>query len=157
DPRAALAATGDRTRAMVPVHLFGRPAELPTAPCPIIEDAAQSIGAGPPRGVAAALSFFPTKTVGALGDARAVITNHAAFADPAAILRVHGASPRYHHVAIGGNFRLDALQAAVLRTKLAHLAARLASRRDRAASYRRLFASARVPSELQLPAEHPAH
>ena len=103
------------TRAIVPVNLFGRPAALAGVAVSVIEDAAQTIGAGPPRGLAAALSFFPTKNLGALGDAGAVLTNDAALADRVALLRSHGARPKYHHVAIGGNFRLDAMQAAVLR------------------------------------------
>jgi dTDP-4-amino-4,6-dideoxygalactose transaminase len=157
DPRAALAACTEKTRAIVAVNLFGRPAELPAAPCAVVEDAAQSIGGGPPRGIAAALSFFPTKNLGALGDAGAVLTNDAALADRIALLRNHGARPKYHHEAIGGNFRLDALQAAILRVKLPHLAATTAARRARAACYRELFAAARVPAELRLPGDHPAH
>jgi dTDP-4-amino-4,6-dideoxygalactose transaminase len=152
DPRAALSACSDRTRAVVPVHLFGHPATLPLAPCPIVEDAAQSLGAGPLRGRAAAVSFFPTKNLGALGDAGAVLT-----ADRIALLRVHGARPKYHHLAIGGNFRLDPLQAAVLRAKLPHLAAWNAARRSHAARYRALFAAKRLPPELRLPVPHDAH
>lgn len=158
DPRAALSACTPRTRAIVTVNLFGRPADLPVeAPCPIIEDAAQSIGAAGPRGLAATLSFFPTKNLGALGDAGAIITNDPGVADRVALLRTQGARPKYHHVAVGGNFRLDALQAAVLRVKLAHLARATALRRSHAAHYRALFAAARMPPELQLPPEHPAH
>src|SRR2546421_65749 len=73
DPAAALAACTSRTRAIVPVHLFGHPATNPAAPCPVVEDAAHTTGATPLRGVAAALSFFPTKNLGALGDAGAVL------------------------------------------------------------------------------------
>ena len=157
DPRSALAACSERTRAVIAVHLFGRPAELPAAPCPVIEDAAQSLGAGPVCGRAAALSFFPTKNLGALGDAGAVLTDDAALADRIALLRTQGARPKYHHLAIGGNFRLDPLQAAVLRTKLPHLAAWTAARRRHAERYRALFAAAKLPAELRLPAPHPAH
>jgi len=157
DPRAALSVCSDRTRAVVPVHLFGHPATLPLAPCPIVEDAAQSLGAGPLRGRAAAVSFFPTKNLGALGDAGAVLTDDPALADRIALLRVHGARPKYHHLAIGGNFRLDPLQAAVLRAKLPHLAAWNAARRSHADRYRALFAATRLPPELRLPAPHDAH
>ena len=157
DPRLAAAASGPRTRAVVPVHLFGRPAALPQVACPIVEDAAQAIGAGRPAGAAAALSFFPTKNLGALGDAGAVLTDDAALADRLALLRSHGARPKYEHHAIGGNFRLDALQAAVLRAKLPRLPALTAARRAHAAAYRGLLAAAPVPPELRLPAPHPAH
>lgn len=157
DPRRAVAAVTERTRAVVPVHLFGHPAALPAAPCPIVEDAAQSLGAGPVRGRAAAVSFFPTKNLGALGDAGAVLTDDAELADRIALLRTQGARPKYHHVAIGGNFRLDPLHAAVLRAKLPHLPAWTAARRAHAERYRALFAAARVPPELRLPAPHPAH
>jgi dTDP-4-amino-4,6-dideoxygalactose transaminase len=157
DPRAALGALGARTRAIVPVHLFGHPATLPDAPCAIIEDAAQSLGAGPVRGRAAAVSFFPTKNLGAIGDAGAVLTDDPALADRIALLRTHGARPKYHHLAIGGNFRLDPLHAAVLRAKLPRLAPWNTARRGHADRYRALFAAARVPSELRLPAPHAAH
>jgi dTDP-4-amino-4,6-dideoxygalactose transaminase len=157
DPAAALAASGARTRAIVPVHLFGHPAALPVAPCPIVEDAAQSLGAGPVRGRAAAVSMFPTKNLGAIGDAGAVLTDDAELADRIAVLRTQGARPKYHHVMIGGNFRLDALQAAVLSAKLPHLTAWNAARRRHADHYRALFAAARLPPELRLPAPDAAH
>ncbi len=162
DPRAALAACSDRTAAIASVHLFGRLAALPDAPgvpdrVAIVEDAAQSLGAGPVRGRAAAVSFFPTKNAGALGDAGAVLTDDAELADRIALLRGHGARPKYHHLAIGGNFRLDPLQAAVLRAKLPHLAGWTVARRNHAARYRALFAAARIPAELRLPAPDPSH
>jgi len=156
DPRAALATCSSRTRAIVSVNLFGLRAALPaTTAIPIIEDSAHSLGA--PRGLAAALSFFPTKNLGALGDAGAVLTNDATLADRIALLRTHGARPKYHHLVTGGNFRLDALQAAVLRTKLVHLARFTAARRTNAAHYRTLFAAAKLPPELRLPAHTDAH
>ena len=158
DPAAALAACTPKTRAIVPVHIFGHPAELPAgAPCPIVEDAAQSLGTGPVRGIAAAVSFFPTKNLGALGDAGAVLTGDAAFADRIALIRTHGARPKYHHLELGGNFRLDALQAAVLRVKLAHLDHRTAARRASAARYRELFAAMKLPPDVRMPAHHPDH
>jgi dTDP-4-amino-4,6-dideoxygalactose transaminase len=140
---------------VITVNLFGALAPLPTVPCPVIEDAAHSLGAGPPRGIVAAHSFFPTKNLGALGDAGAVLTDDESLAERIALLRAHGARPKYHHVAIGGNFRLDALQAAVLHTKLAHLAGWTEARRAHARLYRELIAAASLPVE-PLPAD-PAH
>jgi dTDP-4-amino-4,6-dideoxygalactose transaminase len=157
DPRAALSVSGACTRAIVPVHLFGHPASLPVAPCAIVEDAAQSVGAARGPGNTAAVSFFPTKNLGALGDAGAVLTDDPALADRVALLRTQGARPKYHHLAVGGNFRLDPLQAAVLRAKLPHLAGWNAARRRHADRYRELFAAARLPPELRLPAAHDAH
>jgi dTDP-4-amino-4,6-dideoxygalactose transaminase len=139
------------------VHLFGRLAALPAVDVPVVEDAAQSLGTGAPRGIAAAYSFFPTKNVGAVGDAGAVVTADAALADRITLLRSHGARPKYHHVAIGGNFRLDALQAAVLRVKLAGLATTTATRRAHAADYRARFAAAKLPAELRLPVATDEH
>ncbi|MGN6109705.1 MAG: DegT/DnrJ/EryC1/StrS family aminotransferase [Kofleriaceae bacterium] len=156
-PDRVLAACGERTRAVISVHLHGHPAELPAAPIPVIEDAAHTLIETPLRGIAAALSFFPTKNLGALGDAGAVVTDDPGLADRLRLLRTHGARPKYHHVAVGGNFRLDALQAAVLRAKLPHLAGWNAMRRAHAARYRALFAAAKLPPELRLPADHPAH
>ncbi|HVV81869.1 MAG TPA: DegT/DnrJ/EryC1/StrS family aminotransferase [Kofleriaceae bacterium] len=158
DPQAAAAAVTPHTRAVLPVHLFGLRASPAPVAVPIVEDAAQAIGSGPPRGLAATLSFFPTKNLGALGDGGAVLTDDDALAARLALLRRHGAEARYHHVAVGGNFRLDALQAAVLRAKLPHLAAWTEARRAHAARYRRLFASAGLAgAELTLPPDEPGH
>jgi dTDP-4-amino-4,6-dideoxygalactose transaminase len=158
DPSRALAACTSKTRAIITVHLHGHPAVVPVgAPCPVIEDAAHSVVGTPLRGLAAALSFFPTKNLGALGDAGAVLTDDPALADRIALLRTQGARPKYHHVAVGGNFRLDALQAAILRTKLPHLAGWTAGRRAHAARYRERFAAASLPPELRLPADHDGH
>ncbi len=151
DPVAAATACSSRTRAVVPVNLFGAPASMPAVPCPVIEDAAQSIGL-PLRGLAAALSFFPTKNLGALGDGGAIVTNDGDLADRLALLRTHGARPKYRHHVMGGNFRLDALQAAILRAKLRTLAASTQARRDHAARYGALFAGVVLPPELRLPA-----
>jgi len=156
DPAAAETACSARTKAVVTVNLFGMPATVPAVPCPVIEDAAQSIGV-PLRGAAATLSFFPTKNLGALGDGGAVITNDAVLADRVILLRTQGARPKYHHVAVGGNFRLDAIQAAVLRAKLPRLDSWTRARRQHAARYRDLFAAANLPPELRLPAHHDAH
>ena len=156
-PRAVESMITRRTRAIVPVHLFGHPAAIPVTDIAVIEDAAQSITGSPLRGLAGALSFFPTKNLGAVGDAGAVTTNDPSLARRVQLLRTHGASPKYHHIALGGNFRLDALQAAVLRTKLPHLAAWTAKRREHAQHYRELFAAARVPAELAMPPSHRDH
>jgi dTDP-4-amino-4,6-dideoxygalactose transaminase len=157
DPLAAATACTAKTKVVVPVHLFGRPATLPEGEIAVVEDAAQSISAAPVRGRAAALSFFPTKNLGALGDAGAVITDDDALADRVALLRHHGARAKHHHVAIGGNFRLDALQAAILRAKLGYLERWTQARRACAARYRALLAAARVPAELRIPADDPGH
>ncbi len=156
-PQLAASACTPRTRAVITVNLFGALAAMPAVPCPVVEDSAQSLGAGPVRGIASTVSFFPTKNLGALGDAGAVLTDDSALADRIALLRTHGARPKYHHVALGGNFRLDALQAAVLRAKLAHFAAAVAARRELAARYRSLFAAATLPPELRLPAVDSSH
>lgn len=154
DPAALAAATaGPRVKAALVVHLFGRPATWPRLTVPVIEDAAQAIGAAPVRGAAAALSFFPTKNLGACGDGGAVVTDDDDLAERIALVRNHGARPKYHHVAIGGNFRLDALQAAILDAKLPHLAAWTAARRAIAARYRDGLADL----ELVVPVDEPAH
>lgn len=158
DPARAGGRCSAHTRAIITVNLYGRPAELPDlGPLPVVEDAAQSIAAATVRGKASTLSFFPTKNLGAVGDAGAVLTDDEAFADRVRLLRNHGAKPKYHHPAIGGNFRLDALQAAVLRVKLPHLADWTAARRRNADTYRRLFAASTCPPEVRMPSDAPDH
>lgn len=157
DPGGAAAACGSRTRAVIPVHLFGRPATLPAVPVPIVEDAAQAIGACKVAGLASCLSFFPSKNLGAMGDGGALVTDDVAFADKVALLRAHGSKPKYVHHLVGGNFRLDALQAALLRVKLPRLPAWTAARRANADRYRRLFAAAALPPEVVLPTDTPDH
>lgn len=158
DERAAAGACGSRTRAVVTVHLFGRPAAIPRVAVPVVEDAAQAIGAAPVAGAASCLSFFPSKNVGALGDAGAVCTDDADLADRIRLMRAHGSRPKYVHHVVGGNFRLDAIQAAVLRVKLPLLAAWTARRRANAARYRALFQGrAGVPAELVLPPDSEGH
>lgn len=156
DPEAALAAATSKTTAMMPVNLYGRLARLPKTNIPIIEDAAQSVGCGSPRGLAAGYSFFPTKNVGALGDAGAVATNDEDFADRLRLLRTHGGRPKYFHAAVGGNFRIDALQAAVLRIKLRRLDTWNATRRENAARYSELFSTANR-SDIRPPEDSPEH
>ena len=156
-PKAAASAVSDKTRVIVPVNLFGRLADLPTAKVPIVEDAAQSIGTGPPRGIAASLSFFPTKNLGAFGDGGAVLTNDPALADKITLLRSQGSRPKYHHSVIGGNFRLDALQAALLRVKLPKLREWTDARRKNADGYRRRFADLKVADQVIVPSDVPDH
>ncbi len=158
DAADALRRTTSRTKAYLPVHLFGRPARtapLQRAALPIVEDAAQALGApGVGKlGKLATLSFFPSKNLGAAGDAGMVVTDDSELADRLRLLRAHGSRPKYVHHLIGGNFRLDALQAAVLRAKLPHLAAWNRQRRSNVERYRQGLAGA----SLTLPEEAPDH
>ncbi len=155
DPARAEAAISERTRAVMPVHLFGQPAAIPrTHGIPVVEDAAQALGARTDAGPVGALgafgcfSFFPSKNLGCFGDGGLVTAADPALADAARVLRVHGGAPKYFHAVIGGNFRLDPLQAAVLRVKLPHLDRWTKGRRDNAALYDRLFAEAALDPEL---------
>lgn len=164
-------AVTDRTRAIMPVHLYGRVADMDpilevasTRGIPVVEDAAQAIGAFDHRrrqagsmGAFGCFSFFPSKNLGAFGDAGMVTAQDASLAERARILRVHGASPKYYHSLIGGNFRIDALQAAILRVKLRHLPGWTAARRDNAARYRQLFAEAGLEGRVRLPEDEPGH
>jgi dTDP-4-amino-4,6-dideoxygalactose transaminase len=159
DIEKAVARLSSRTRAIIPVHLFGRMARterlaelVPDTPC--IEDAAQSIGArrhgraSGSAGIAGCLSFFPAKNLGALGDGGLVLTSDDALSTRVRSLRTHGSSPgrKYHHDFVGGNFRLDELQAALLRVKLPHLEEWSEARRRNAARYRSLLHG--LPLEL---------
>jgi dTDP-4-amino-4,6-dideoxygalactose transaminase len=150
DPARVEAALTPRTRAIMAVHLYGLSCDLGPLldlgrrrSIAVLEDAAQAIGAddqGRPVGsssAAATLSFFPTKNLGGLGDGGAILTEDDALAARARLLRVHGDAGNYTHVALGTNARLDALQAAFLRTKLRHLPAWTEARRALAAQYRR--------------------
>jgi dTDP-4-amino-4,6-dideoxygalactose transaminase len=157
DAAAAESAVRAKTRAVIVVDLYGQPAVHPKVDVPIIEDAAQSLGARPVSGALYATSFFPTKNLGGFGDGGAVLTNDEALADQVRVLRNQGARPKYFHSAIGGNFRLDALQAALLRVKLPHLAAWTQARRANAARYRQLFGAGNVPAEVRLPTDSPGH
>ena len=166
DPTAVAAAITARTRAIIPVHLFGCSAEMTPiletaakAGIAVIEDAAQAIGARyhgrPVRGLGtlACFSFFPSKNLGAFGDGGLVTTNDPALARRLRLVRNHGAEPKYFHKIVGANFRLDALQAAVLRVKLPHLAAWTAARRRNADRYRELLAPLSAKGRVRLPVE----
>ena len=166
DPGAIEAAITPRTRAIIPVHLYGQSADMDPINAiaarheiPVIEDAAQAIGAGykgrraGTLAASAAFSFYPSKNLGGFGDAGMVTTDDPAMAKSVARLRVHGMEPKYHHHEVGFNSRLDALQAAVLRVKLRHLDAWTEARRDVADRYRTFFADDGLDELVTLPAE----
>src|SRR4030095_6048405 len=168
DSTAVEAACTPATKAIIPVHLFGLTADLDPIleiarrrQIAVIEDAAQAIGARRNGRVAGAqgelgcLSVFPSKTLGAFGDGGAVMTNDASLARTIRILRNHGSEPKYFHSIVGGNFRLDALQAAVLRVKARHLAAWTDGRRRNAVTYRRLIQDAGLEAQVRVPVEPP--
>jgi dTDP-4-amino-4,6-dideoxygalactose transaminase len=145
DSAQALSLKSARTRAVIPVHLYGQCAPLADyhdAGLTVIEDAAQAMGATDAAGAKAGglgamgcFSFFPTKTLGGFGDGGMVTTNNPDLADRLRLVRVHGARPKFHHNLVGGNFRLDTLQAALLRIKLPHLDAWGAMRQALASRY----------------------
>jgi dTDP-4-amino-4,6-dideoxygalactose transaminase len=160
----------DRTRAIIPVHLYGQMADMDATMrvaekygLIVIEDAAQAIGAehqgrrAGSIGQYGCFSFFPSKNLGAAGDGGMVVTNDAKRAEKLRCLRGHGAKPKYHHKIIGGNFRLDAIQAAVVSAKLPHLDHWTAARQRNANRYDQLFAetgltsAAKGPSQVTLP------
>lgn len=157
-PELIEAAITDRTRAIMPVHLFGQMAEMDSVMeiarrhnLYVIEDAAQAIGAEYRERRAGSIgdfgcfSFYPTKNLGGFGDAGMVTTNDPRLAERVRLLRNHGYTARYYNKEVGGNFRLDAIQAAVLRVKLKKLDAWTAARQRNAARYRTLFAEAQIP------------
>jgi dTDP-4-amino-4,6-dideoxygalactose transaminase len=179
DPAAIEAAITPRTRAIIPVHLFGQMADMdPIIEIAkrrnliVIEDAAQAIGAeykgrrAGSIGDYGCLSFFPSKNLGGAGDGGMVVAQDAARADRLRQTRNHGGRERYFHEFVGGNFRLDALQAAILQVKLKYLDAWSAGRQRNAARYRELFAASgravedtaalRAHGQLVLPREAPA-
>jgi dTDP-4-amino-4,6-dideoxygalactose transaminase len=161
--------TGGKIKALMPVHLYGQVADMRPLmdlareyDLRVIEDAAQAIGAEDAEGKRAGsfgdvgcLSFFPTKNLGAFGDAGMCVTNDAALAERMDILRVHGGKPKYYHSFIGGNFRIDEIQAAVLNVKLKHLDAWTAGRQRNAAFYDAAFARARLGDAVQTPRATP--
>src|SRR5207249_1272511 len=150
-----------RTRAIIPVHLYGHLADMDAVmsiaarySLVVIEDAAQAIGAAHAGRRAGSIgdygcfSFFPSKNLGAAGDGGMIVTSDPGRAERLRYLRAHGAHPKYYHLMIGGNFRLDAIQAAVVGAKLPHLDAWTEARQRNAARYDRLFTAAGVPAGL---------
>jgi len=147
----------DKTKAIIPVHLYGQCAEMDTIleiaekhGLYVIEDAAQAIGAkykerkAGSMGDMGCLSFFPSKNLGGYGDGGMVVTNNSELAEKVRVLRVHGAKPKYHHSMVGLNSRLDAIQAAVLLVKLKYLDDWSEARRENAEVYNHLFAETDV-------------
>lgn len=156
DPARIEAAVTSRTKAIIPVHLYGQCADMAAIMAVaaqhrlhVIEDAAQAIGAeyadgrrAGSMGTVGCFSFFPSKNLGGLGDGGMVTTNDAELAERIRVLRVHGSKPKYYHSMIGGNFRLDSIQAAVLNVKLKYLDGWTKRRQDNAERYRTLFRQA---------------
>lgn len=163
--------TGGTVKAILPVHLYGQMADMDalmeiarTHGLAVVEDAAQAIGAALPDGRRAGsvgdigcFSFFPTKNLGAFGDAGMCVTNDEELAHRLRILRVHGGEPKYFHSVIGGNFRLDELQAAVLLVKLRHLDKWTKARQENAARYTRLLASSGIGGAVHTPTVGEGH
>jgi len=158
-------ASGARVKALMPVHLYGQCADMQPLMdiarrygLRVVEDAAQAIGAEYRGGVRAGslgdvgcFSFFPSKNLGAFGDAGLCTAQDAELAEKLRVLRVHGGKPKYFHALIGGNFRIDELQSAVLNVKLKYLDGWTAGRQRNAAIYRELIAAAGLGGTLTLP------
>ena len=160
--------TEKNIKAIIPVHLYGQCADMTAIMAlsekysiPVIEDAAQAIGAEYPdakgnwhrsgaMGLAGCFSFFPSKNLGGMGDGGMLVCEDNNFGELVRKLRNHGAEPKYYHSIIGGNFRLDPIQAAVLRIKLKHLEKWHASRRENAETYNDLFAKSSLIAEEKL-------
>jgi dTDP-4-amino-4,6-dideoxygalactose transaminase len=171
DATAVTAKMTSRTKAILPVHLFGRCADMESILTAanehgiyVIEDAAQALGARDELGRQAGtigdigcFSFFPSKNLGAFGDAGMMVTNDQELADTLRVLRVHGSKPKYYHQIVGGNFRLDALQAAVLRVKLKYLPGWTEARRTNAQRYGPLFEEMHLGEWSALPEGSPGH
>jgi dTDP-4-amino-4,6-dideoxygalactose transaminase len=168
DPKAIEAKITPRTKAIMPVHLYGQSAPMDEILAiaqprgiPVVEDAAQAVGCDYKNhrigsiGVIGCFSFFPSKNLGAFGDAGAITTNDDEIAQKLVDFRVHGMRPKYFHHYVGGNFRIDALQGAMLHIKLPHLESWHEGRRRNAAIYRRLFGEAGMTGRVVLPEELP--
>ncbi|WP_163336777.1 DegT/DnrJ/EryC1/StrS aminotransferase family protein [Desulfopila sp. IMCC35008] len=175
DPEKVAQALADdtkkRIKAIIPVHLYGQCADMTRIMAlaeqydiPVVEDAAQAIGAECPFtengttrvmkagaiGIAGCFSFFPSKNLGGIGDGGMVISQGEQFAKKVELLRNHGAYPKYYHKMVGGNFRLDALQAAALRIKLRHLDSWHKQRAANAATYNKLFSDCGLISGAEI-------
>ena len=161
DVEQVAAAVTNRTRAILPVHLFGQACDMQalsrvaaTHGLPIVEDAAQAIGTKSPLGPVGTLgaygcfSFFPSKNLGGFGDGGLVTTQDPALAEKARVMRAHGSNPKYYHSVIGGNFRIDALQAALLRVKLPELEGWTSRRRENASRYDAAFSASGLDESL---------
>lgn len=171
DPKQVDGKINSKTKAILPVHLFGRCADMNTLlklakkhGVHVIEDAAQAIGARDGEGQQAGtigdmgcFSFFPSKNLGAFGDGGMVVTDDPKLSEALRMLRVHGAKPKYYHSIIGGNFRLDALQASVLRVKLKYLASWTEARRKNAERYRLMVEEKGLLEWVSLPEDIPGH
>jgi len=167
-PKAVEANITSRTRAIIPVHLFGQCAAMDKLmtiakrhDLPVIEDAAQAIGAeylGRPAGSwgdIGCLSFYPTKNLGGMGDGGMMVCNNQETADRLRLLAAHGMQPRYYHKLLGINSRLDTIQAAILNVKIAHLQAYGHARQKNANRYAELFANSGVSETIELPYQAP--
>jgi dTDP-4-amino-4,6-dideoxygalactose transaminase len=166
DPGQLAAVITERTKAIIVVHLFGLAVEMDsilsigrTYDLPIIEDAAQAIGARYKNrqvgsiGTSGCFSFFPSKNLGGAGDGGMITTDNAELADRLSLLRVHGSRRKYQYEIIGINSRLDALQAAILRAKWKYLDEWTEARRRNASRYRTLFEEAGLANQVTLPSE----
>jgi len=164
DPKGIEAKITEKTKVIIPVHLYGQCAAMGEIVdiatrnnIIVIEDGAQAIGSEYENKKAGTLgdygcfSFFPSKNLGAFGDGGVVTTNDKEKYELLKIFRNHGSNPKYYHKYIGGNFRLDALQAAVLSIKLKELDSWSAARQRNAAEYRSLFAASKIADKIQLP------
>ena len=164
DPGLVSEAITERTRAIIPVHLYGQCAEMDALReiaekhgIPLIEDAAQAIGAedkgrrAGSLGAIGCISFYPSKNLGGAGDGGMLVTNDAEHATRLRTMRVHGEERKYHHKTVGINSRLDALQATVLRVKLKYLDQWTAGRQQKAETYRSLFQDAGLTESIELP------
>ena len=165
DPREVVKAITPRTRAIVPVHLFGLSADMDSIleiasvhRLAVVEDAAQAIGARHhgkavgSMGTAGCFSFFPSKNLGGAGDGGMLTTNNPDLAERLRILRAHGSRTKYQYEILGINSRLDSLQAAILKAKLSHLEEWTTARRRNADLYRTLFSDFGLDGIIQLPA-----
>jgi dTDP-4-amino-4,6-dideoxygalactose transaminase len=164
DPKKLAAAITKRTKAIIPVHLFGMPAEMDAIfaianrhGIPVVEDAAQAHGARYKGkrvgqfGVMSCFSFYPGKNLGAYGEGGALVTNEESFARRARSLREHGQSQRYHHDEVGYNYRMDGFQGAVLSIKLTRLDAWNSARQDHACRYAELLQDSGIVAPASFP------